>query len=156
GLPGTLAGRVSPEVGGRQDDRLASRGRSGSSGPAWKRHGSCLPSTRSCAGRMSRWRASGRASRSGWGHGRSGKGQWKSDPILDRKRCKEGQIAMREATSRRRFMREGSIAAAALTGLAGSVEAKEGAAYLCVTCGTQFPESAKPPEHCPICEDERQ
>ncbi|MBC8170622.1 MAG: MBL fold metallo-hydrolase [Anaerolineae bacterium] len=28
--------------------------------------------------------------------------------------------------------------------------------YLCVTCGTQFAESAQPPEHCPICEDERQ
>jgi hypothetical protein len=53
-------------------------------------------------------------------------------------------------------MREGSIAAAALTGLAGSVGIKEGTAYLCVTCGTQYPESAKPPEHCPICEDERQ
>jgi hypothetical protein len=25
-----------------------------------------------------------------------------------------------------------------------------------VTCGTQFPDSTKPPEHCPICEDERQ
>lgn len=28
--------------------------------------------------------------------------------------------------------------------------------YLCVTCGTQYPESAQPPAHCPICEDERQ
>lgn len=28
--------------------------------------------------------------------------------------------------------------------------------YLCVTCGTQFAESAQPLEHCPICEDERQ
>ena len=27
---------------------------------------------------------------------------------------------------------------------------------ICVTCGTQFEESAVPPEHCPICEDERQ
>jgi glyoxylase-like metal-dependent hydrolase (beta-lactamase superfamily II) len=27
---------------------------------------------------------------------------------------------------------------------------------ICVTCGTQFAESATPPEHCPICEDERQ
>ena len=56
-------------------------------------------------------------------------------------------------------MRDGSIAAAALTGLTAlNAEggASEGVAYLCVTCGTQFPESAKPPEHCPICEDERQ
>ena len=28
--------------------------------------------------------------------------------------------------------------------------------YLCVTCGTQYPESDQPPAHCPICEDERQ
>ena len=27
---------------------------------------------------------------------------------------------------------------------------------VCVTCGTLFPESPQPPEHCPICEDERQ
>jgi glyoxylase-like metal-dependent hydrolase (beta-lactamase superfamily II) len=27
---------------------------------------------------------------------------------------------------------------------------------ICVTCGTQFAESGRPPEHCPICEDERQ
>ena len=29
-------------------------------------------------------------------------------------------------------------------------------AYLCVTCGTQYPPSATAPEHCPICEDDRQ
>lgn len=28
--------------------------------------------------------------------------------------------------------------------------------YICVTCGTQYPESEQPPAHCPICEDERQ
>jgi glyoxylase-like metal-dependent hydrolase (beta-lactamase superfamily II) len=28
--------------------------------------------------------------------------------------------------------------------------------YICVTCGTQFPESAEPPGECPVCEDERQ
>ncbi len=28
--------------------------------------------------------------------------------------------------------------------------------YICKTCGTQYPESSSPPEHCPICEDERQ
>ncbi|WP_337176241.1 MBL fold metallo-hydrolase [Paludisphaera sp.] len=66
---------------------------------------------------------------------------------------------MRGARSRREFMRDGSIAAAALAGLS-AVDAKgeDGGmvAYLCVTCGTQYPESEKPPEHCPICEDERQ
>ena len=29
-------------------------------------------------------------------------------------------------------------------------------AYLCVTCGTEYPPSASAPEHCAICEDERQ
>ena len=29
-------------------------------------------------------------------------------------------------------------------------------AFICVTCGTQFPPSARPPETCPICLDERQ
>lgn len=28
--------------------------------------------------------------------------------------------------------------------------------YICITCGTQFAETDAPPEHCPICEDERQ
>jgi hypothetical protein len=55
-------------------------------------------------------------------------------------------------------MREGSIAAAALAELAraAGAGAPEGTAFLCVTCGTQYPESASPPERCPICEDERQ
>ncbi len=28
--------------------------------------------------------------------------------------------------------------------------------YTCVTCGAQFAETAEPPAHCPICDDERQ
>jgi hypothetical protein len=28
--------------------------------------------------------------------------------------------------------------------------------FICQTCGTQFAESENPPQHCPICEDERQ
>lgn len=28
--------------------------------------------------------------------------------------------------------------------------------YICITCGMQFAETIEPPEHCPICEDERQ
>src|SRR5215467_14458926 len=28
--------------------------------------------------------------------------------------------------------------------------------YICITCGTQFPPSERPPERCPICDDERQ
>ncbi|WNG27059.1 MBL fold metallo-hydrolase [Cystobacter fuscus] len=30
------------------------------------------------------------------------------------------------------------------------------AVHLCSTCGTSYPESTRPPERCPICEDERQ
>ena len=30
------------------------------------------------------------------------------------------------------------------------------AMFLCVTCGTQYPVEDAPPEHCPICEDDRQ
>jgi glyoxylase-like metal-dependent hydrolase (beta-lactamase superfamily II) len=28
--------------------------------------------------------------------------------------------------------------------------------YICETCGTQYPASYRPPEHCPICDDDRQ
>jgi hypothetical protein len=28
--------------------------------------------------------------------------------------------------------------------------------HICVTCGTQFPPDERPPERCPVCEDERQ
>jgi hypothetical protein len=28
--------------------------------------------------------------------------------------------------------------------------------FICITCGTQFGATQQPPEHCPICEDERQ
>ena len=28
--------------------------------------------------------------------------------------------------------------------------------HICITCGTQFPHAERPPERCPICEDERQ
>ncbi|WP_422930244.1 MBL fold metallo-hydrolase [Singulisphaera sp. PoT] len=60
-------------------------------------------------------------------------------------------------------MRETSMAAAAMGTLAtlgatgGAAQSPpDGTPYLCVTCGTQFKETPKAPEHCPICEDERQ
>jgi hypothetical protein len=60
-------------------------------------------------------------------------------------------------------MRDSSITAAGLTALASTLPNAAGGAeeagktcYSCVTCGIQFTESAKPPERCPICEDERQ
>ena len=63
--------------------------------------------------------------------------------------------------TRRSFMKDVSTSAAALTALsasrAGAADGPgAGTAYLCVTCGTQFAESARPPATCPICEDERQ
>ena len=64
--------------------------------------------------------------------------------------------------TRRTFMKDCSTSAAALAALSAQAAAARrrtgarGHAYLCVTCGTQFPETAQPPEHCPICEDERQ
>jgi hypothetical protein len=63
--------------------------------------------------------------------------------------------------TRRTFMKDCSTSAAAMVALsgegAGGGEAvREGTPYLCITCGSQFSESAKPPLHCPICEDERQ
>lgn len=48
---------------------------------------------------------------------------------------------------------------AAVAGTGSAVAESKAAgktAFLCVTCGTQYPPSALPPEHCPICEDERQ
>jgi hypothetical protein len=56
-------------------------------------------------------------------------------------------------------MRQSSIAATALGALATSEVTKaddEGTAFLCVTCGSQFAKSAKQPDHCAICEDQRQ
>lgn len=32
----------------------------------------------------------------------------------------------------------------------------EARCYICATCGAQFAESTDPPDHCPVCEDERQ
>src|SRR6516225_5267937 len=66
---------------------------------------------------------------------------------------------MNTPRTRRTFMRETTVAAAALSSLttaSSASAAPEGTAYLCVTCGTQFAESIRPPEHCAICEDERQ
>ena len=65
----------------------------------------------------------------------------------------------REKT-RRKFVKDCSTTAAwaALGSVAARAETPGRAheAYICVTCATQFAESASPPERCPICEDERQ
>jgi hypothetical protein len=77
-------------------------------------------------------------------------------------------MAMNRTKTRRMFIKDCSTSAAGLVALttpiagnpacADDAESKtrEGTPYLCVTCGTQFSESSKPPAHCPICEDERQ
>jgi hypothetical protein len=62
---------------------------------------------------------------------------------------------------RRTFLKgaAGAAALAASEGTNPSAHAADddaGTAYLCVTCGIQYPPSSSPPEHCPICEDERQ
>jgi hypothetical protein len=60
---------------------------------------------------------------------------------------------------RRRFLKRSAGSTVVLGALTASAAAKEGTkmqAYICKTCGTQFAESAKPPESCPICTDERQ
>ena len=62
---------------------------------------------------------------------------------------------------RRDFLKRTS-ATAALGLLAGPVASPSQPAplatemFFCVTCATQFAELSQPPEHCPICEDERQ
>jgi hypothetical protein len=68
---------------------------------------------------------------------------------------------MTPGKSRRRFIKDCSTSAAVLAslgsaGVGKAEEARVGTAYLCVTCGTQFAESEKPPTNCPICDDERQ
>ena len=70
---------------------------------------------------------------------------------------------MGQPRTRRTFMKDCSTTAAAAVALSATgpgtgaaATAREGTPYLCVTCGTQFSESAQPPARCPICEDERQ
>jgi len=75
---------------------------------------------------------------------------------------------MSPKSTRRSFLKVGPASAAALAALAHARTRDRAAAaaaaddpagptaYLCVTCGTQFAPSARPPERCPVCEDERQ
>jgi hypothetical protein len=65
---------------------------------------------------------------------------------------------MGEKGTRRTFL---GRAAATVATLQATSNAPAGGAmnshhYLCVTCGTQFAATERPPGHCPICEDERQ
>ncbi len=67
---------------------------------------------------------------------------------------------MAEQHDRRTFLK-GAAALAALSAADGATAPAlagedDASAFLCVTCGTQYPPSAAPPERCPICEDERQ
>ena len=59
--------------------------------------------------------------------------------------------------NRRTFIKEcAAITALAAASPAGAGDAGNAPAFVCVTCGTQYPRSEKPPKGCPICEDERQ
>ena len=57
--------------------------------------------------------------------------------------------------TRREFLRQ-SAGAAALGLTASTASGAAMKHYICVTCGIQFAASAKPPEGCPVCLDERQ
>src|SRR5262245_50526553 len=60
--------------------------------------------------------------------------------------------------SRRKFLKQSAAAVATLNQplFAGPGGGMAGRKFLCVTCGTQFAESERPPANCPICDDERQ
>ncbi len=49
-----------------------------------------------------------------------------------------------------------SAAAPSTRGARSSAAEPEPQAWICVTCGVQYPMSLEPPAECPICEDERQ
>jgi hypothetical protein len=67
-------------------------------------------------------------------------------------------MAMSSPKTRRTFLKQSAAAMAAMhaacPALPGGAMANQ--YYLCVTCGTQFDQTSRPPAHCPICEDERQ
>src|SRR5262245_4440294 len=65
---------------------------------------------------------------------------------------------MSSPDSRRTFLKQSAAAVAALNPvtLAPAGGGMAGHQFLCVTCGTQFAESERPPANCPVCEDERQ
>jgi hypothetical protein len=60
--------------------------------------------------------------------------------------------------TRRRFLQQSAAVLAAIgqSALARGAKAMKNDHPICVTCGTQFAESERPPARCPICEDERQ
>jgi hypothetical protein len=69
-------------------------------------------------------------------------------------------VMSQPAIGRRGFLKRSAAAAAGVAVLASRrAEGKEGPsvqAFICKTCGTQFAETERPPDHCPICTDERQ
>jgi hypothetical protein len=66
---------------------------------------------------------------------------------------------MTSKPTRRSFVKQSAALALAINQTLSAKEHRPMEAdshYICVTCGTQFKASARPPAHCPICEDERQ
>ena len=48
------------------------------------------------------------------------------------------------------------MAPAASCAKAKAITERDMQAFICTTCGTQYPPADKPPPNCPICDDERQ
>ena len=64
---------------------------------------------------------------------------------------------MPKRDSRRTFLKQSAAAAAVGLGGAAAFGNLEMSKHpICVTCGTQFGAAERDPDHCPICEDERQ
>jgi hypothetical protein len=70
---------------------------------------------------------------------------------------RQGNIMTRRDT-RRSFLQRSAATVASLQAatLAPAADENNRPKYLCVACGMQYPPSDKPPQRCPICEDERQ
>jgi hypothetical protein len=58
--------------------------------------------------------------------------------------------------SRRTFIRQSAATVALGLAAGGAAAGEEKKHYVCVTCGIQFAATAKEPDSCPICQDERQ
>lgn len=66
---------------------------------------------------------------------------------------------MRRSETRRKFLQQSAAAVAVMQSASALADDRKDSAdrrFICVTCGIQFRESAGPPAHCPICDDERQ
>src|SRR5262245_18997565 len=63
---------------------------------------------------------------------------------------------MTPSRSRRTFIRQSAATVALGLAAGGAAAGDDKKHYVCVTCGIQFAATAKEPDGCPICQDERQ